>query len=329
MTDELDALAIADDAALAVYADPLQQLGDPRGELIALDLAGKPVDVARWLGEPLAKQLATSGSKVERGFVAARFAGSYIDGAVPRCAAREPGRAVPATGVDRRRSSVGRQGSDDARGRATPVARVARDLPAPRRDAADAAARSRDVDRLVAATPHLEYLDLAGYRLATSLVHPRVHTLRVTGVDVIALGAGEPTAVEVLDLEFQHGVDRHALAETTSSRASFPKLVRLDVSRNEPGGDPPSYLAGRPDPFRFVAEPDVLPQLIELRVPSVRSDGQHVDLQTALDRAPSLQRVELARSYGFPVRLRQRAPRSRSPSRGRGRRPTPCTPATR
>jgi uncharacterized protein (TIGR02996 family) len=52
----------ADDAARAVYADALQQKGDPRGEFIALQLAGDPDSLARadrirkrhqpaWLGE--------------------------------------------------------------------------------------------------------------------------------------------------------------------------------------------------------------------------------------------------------------------------------------
>jgi hypothetical protein len=65
-----------DFAALAVYADALQGDGDPRGELIALDLYPAPDDPAwwgrrraalgAWLGEPMAARL---GHLVQHGFI--------------------------------------------------------------------------------------------------------------------------------------------------------------------------------------------------------------------------------------------------------------------
>jgi hypothetical protein len=61
---------------LAVQADLLQQQGDPRGELMALDLNPTPDDrgwrhrrqklLAGWLGEPLA---AHAGHLVQHGFI--------------------------------------------------------------------------------------------------------------------------------------------------------------------------------------------------------------------------------------------------------------------
>src|SRR5262249_44781328 len=85
----------------------------------------------------------------------------------------------------------------------------------------------------------------------------------------------------------------------------LPALVHLDLSRNEPGNEPPHALGGRVDPFRFLASADagVLGKLATLRVPSIRSDAQHDHLQAALDRAPALDTLAIARSYGFPLGL--------------------------
>ncbi|HET9988193.1 MAG TPA: hypothetical protein VFQ65_06730, partial [Kofleriaceae bacterium] len=64
---------------LAVYADHLQALGDPRGELIAIDLAGRPAAsegrraqlVATWLAElPAGRDSAA----VDHGFLAVELA---------------------------------------------------------------------------------------------------------------------------------------------------------------------------------------------------------------------------------------------------------------
>jgi hypothetical protein len=61
---------------LAVYGDYLQSIGDPRGELIAIDLAGKVNELAarrhelfaQWLGEDLATIVLHVGA-VDHGFV--------------------------------------------------------------------------------------------------------------------------------------------------------------------------------------------------------------------------------------------------------------------
>ena len=64
-------------AARAVYADALQDAGDPRGEFIALQLAGKATQREktllkdhrkRWLG-PLAKLVSNSSTRFENGFL--------------------------------------------------------------------------------------------------------------------------------------------------------------------------------------------------------------------------------------------------------------------
>lgn len=68
-----------DDAARSVYADYLQDKGDPRGEFIALQLADAQPErqaellkeyTARWLG-PMATQIKRTGLVWERGFVVA------------------------------------------------------------------------------------------------------------------------------------------------------------------------------------------------------------------------------------------------------------------
>jgi hypothetical protein len=69
---------------LAVYGDHLQRLGDPRGELVALDLAPVPEDdawrarrhelVVAWLGEESAERWE---HLVQHGFVHAVRAGEH------------------------------------------------------------------------------------------------------------------------------------------------------------------------------------------------------------------------------------------------------------
>jgi hypothetical protein len=282
-----------DRGQLAVYADALQAQGDPRGELIALDLecdAGSPSDelVARRreLLHPCVPDHA--GIRCRHGFV------DVVD-------------AVPTPLLDT--LLLG------------PFGRYLRSL--------TIAASAKDI-RCVAMTlalhrrPWLEQLTIAqvGWgsvqlpsKLATRLVLalPRLKTLRVTGTNVFPLvplptveqltatpiGAvaaltalplgGYLPAVTALDTTLIAGYRpglSHSNQHAALPRSQLPALRSLDLSRttNIPANS-------GIDVFRFVAQLEVASQLRELRLPALQHVEQAVALQGALDRMPDLQRL--------------------------------------
>ncbi|HEY6033549.1 MAG TPA: hypothetical protein VIV58_04795, partial [Kofleriaceae bacterium] len=142
-------------------------------------------------------------------------------------------------------------------------------------------------------------------RVFGQLVHPRVTALVVSGFDALASLSGRGTALPIDTLDF--AFHRTSLLDHLPPPADplvrallpaerLPRLRRLDLSRNEPGGHPPHHLGGQIDPFGWLRRTK-LALLTHLRLPSLRSEAQLAELEAALVHMPNLVDVALARAY--------------------------------
>ncbi len=194
---------------LTVYADLLLAEGDPRGELIALDLQPNPEDpdwqarrlsaAVRWLG----------GSLARRTYGLHRF--GFLDelGDNKRYAAATSALLASPAGIYVRRFT--------ARGQATKVRATINELaskPRPFLTRLEVGARgsSRDVclsaqvmARLTTATPRLRELEVRGRRVLAGVAHPALRRLRLSHHD------------SVLDIERFEGDDTGFLRVTCAT----------------------------------------------------------------------------------------------------------------
>jgi hypothetical protein len=290
---------------LAVYADHLQALGDPRGELIAIDLAGRPAAsegrraqlVATWLAElPAGGDTAS----VDHGFLVVELRDP--DALATLLASRFGPhiRTLTVTGAgDVIAEAVKRLGDQPLPLLDRLVLNHGGDVPRTPLVAAETAAR------LATATPNLLRLDVNGRRVFGQFVHPHVTTLVVSGFDALASLSGRGAALPIATLDF--AFHRTSLLDHLPPPADplvrallpadrLPRLRRLDLSRNEPGGHPPHHLGGQIDPFAWLRRTK-LAQLTHLRLPSLRSEAQLAELEAALVHLPNLVEVALARAY--------------------------------
>ena len=294
-----------DDATLGVYADFLQSQGDPRGELIALDLRPPSmslhsVEVRRgqllrtWLGDEVevlldpdqqlwyVGDLSSTYATFDCGFVDL-FIDDPSDDALLAHLLHGSG------GEHLRRVSI--QGSEDV------IEPMLAHLVAKPRPWLQQLAVSRTdgwkllVDRalgerFVAATPNLEVLDLLGRNLFDRLAHPTVRELGITGCESIDLADGPPMpALHTIDFAFD--------GESPTPRGLFgservPALRRFNCSRNEPGNV---------QLFAELGTLGVAAQITHLVLPSIRSRRDHALVQAAIDRMPMLREIQLARAY--------------------------------
>lgn len=307
MRDDLEAALHArpDDTTLLVYADLLQAEGDPRGELIALDLRSSAMSMQSvenrrgqllrsWLGDEIevrwdaAAQLWYAG---ELGVAHATFDCGFVDVVVDD----EIDDAMlahllhgPAGDYLRRVSMSG----------PTELLEVLlAHLVSKRRPWLQQLAVSRPyasstlvspalASKLVAATPHLEVLDLLGRDLFDRFTHPTLRELAITGCRSIDLLDGPALpALHTIDFAFD--------ATELTPRQWFkpervPALRRLCFPRAEPGG---AQL------FETLGTINVADQLTHLVLPSIRSVRDHALVQAAIDRMPMLREISIARTY--------------------------------
>ncbi|WP_164008631.1 hypothetical protein [Pyxidicoccus trucidator] len=154
---------------LAVYADHLQQRGDPRGELIALDLRPSPEDKAwrtqrqallvAWLGEELA---ARAGHLVQHGFIHALRDDRF----------HPPGLLDGPLGAFVRGYTLRGDGQDVARLASRPRPWLT-SLTLVNQGDAPVSAAVRDA--LIGAAPHLQELQLLGRPAFDAFMHPAVN----------------------------------------------------------------------------------------------------------------------------------------------------------
>lgn len=310
MTDKLAELeaaaATGDPAQLAVYADALQAQGDPRGELIAIDLHAAAHGASRELDDRRAAVLAgwLGSLATEPGL---RFSGGFIDlmyepGAPELLVARVLGSpAGPylrslelyggATRIDSAISLVGLA--------PRPRLRVLSVTRAGYPDEPTIPARATAA--LIRATPALETLIVRGFSVFGAVPHPRLVRARVAGWDALGSLAGDgPPLTELVELDFAFHRDFYANIpirprDLARLLRGVPALRRLDLSRNRPIVQPFAYAAGaRIDVFGFARDLAIKRQLTHLAMPGPSDANEVQTLQRMIDRMPALERLELA-----------------------------------
>ena len=302
-----------DDATAAVYADALIAAGDPRGEVIAIDLhianhgttpeldARRAAKLVEWLGRPYPVRLGlvhdyslssdSDGSAIDR---AAELVGSRAGEALASISIAIFVQNLPALlDVLARRPHPWL--------RRITIQTTTDGDPVPPEIAA----------RLSAATPNLEELALRGDRIFTTPVHATVRTLRLDGTASIVVGAHAMPSVTTVDLAlgFAQGRRRRALCALLNPRL-FPAVRTLDLSRNE--YEYPTGLERNQPVFGFIDEIEGFDRIRELVLPSLRGDDHLRAAEALLVRFPDLH-IRVARSYAFAPpssdRLRVAAPR--------------------
>jgi hypothetical protein len=184
---------------LAVYADHLLADGDPRGELIALDLnpdprsaewrARRQVVLRGWLGSDLAARAA---ELVSHGFVHALDDGKGAAGALAGALLDSPAGAFvrsfttrgPATRV---RASLQRLA-------ARPRRHLLRLRIAVRGAGREPSIGGATTDALVAAAPRLVELEVGGRRVLDAFAHPTLRRLHMSNHDSILAAPGATAA---------------------------------------------------------------------------------------------------------------------------------------
>lgn len=297
--DDLEAALRArpDDATLAVYADLLQAQGEPRGELIALDVRGvrdykrRGQLLTAWLGDEVAlawdseRDLWYAGdldgthATFECGFLELRvveadypplFVARLIDSAAGRYLRR-----LHLTGSLALLAHV-------ALVERPWLQHLAIERPSHLCDRIPTDVATQ----LVTATPNLEVLDLAGRDLLGDFVHPSVRELGLVGADALGLVDGPPwSAVHAIDFAF---AGERRVPRGLFSPSRFPALRRVSFERAEPGGV---------RLFEELGSLAVRAQLTHLVLPSVRTREDAALVQAAIDQMPQLRELVIARDY--------------------------------
>ena len=291
-----------DHEALSVYADALIALGDPRGELIALDLAiaagdatleilEKRVDrIEAWLGPNMCGlELSNVRFGLIEDFVYFRSATANLHH----------------SGVGRYLRSVAI--SAEAVDLPSVLANlVTEPLPWLRRLSISQSGvgplRRTAVDAFAARTPNLTELILKGDHVIVTPGHPNVTTLRISGRSSIVVGPESMPSVAEIDLAFEsygrrtqrNGIDDlPRLAGLVNPRA-FPGIRRLDLSRNK--FVYPTDHACNVGVFPLIEAIESPERITHFRLPSLRNAddvaGVRALLESDLNRT-----VEVVRMY--------------------------------
>ena len=313
--DELEeALAASWDVdTLAVYADYLQAEGDPRGELIALDLEiaahGNNVELSKrrtsllyaWLGGlvPVDNVHASwVGDSMKFGFVE----DLVVDGNDPNAVARlEQVLASPAGPYVRGLTMKGRRAELEPALRAIATREhpwlVRMTIGFTMQDAP----MEQDVAAVVfASMPRLDALELTPYPAFAGVAHPTIQRLSIRGASVYAaLGATTFPAVTDLDLDLtntatQWDYDEEYNVELPEPEAlpaiEFPALRRLDLSRN---------IATLESAYEFLRTLDARAHVTHLEIAQLRSAADREDLIAAINGMDALEVIEIAHGHYY------------------------------
>lgn len=247
---------------MTVYADYLQSIGDPRGEVIAIDLVNlDTVDetswrsrrhdvIAAWLGEDLAIRL---GAAIFQGFVQEAGTDETLlespAGDFVRASRLGNDLAVIARLVSRPRRWL------------TRLAITAQPERAPLIDAAL-------TDKLIAATPRLDELVLRGHGIFKAFSHSSVRHVRLEGAVVEALCWGgewmKPPPVLAIERVRASAATRLYVAGPETLTALDERAIQHHVTH-----------------VRFTAHPDLLPRTLAalpmLRVLETPATGKLLD----------------------------------------------------
>ena len=278
---EANLAASFDRDTLAVYADELQSLGDPRGELIALDLqieahadAANPARRYRYAPAELVARRATLletwlralvPSDPTRGWIGDHVRFGFLDNlelGPLSTEARDRLLAILASPVGPYVRGVTLRGAaSDLEETLAVLARMDHPWLARltlHKRAAGPMVESDLEARLIAATPRLARLELSGHRAFDMFAHPALRELRIDGRASLAGAANRAFAgVTLLDLAFGAQDDEPVFLPEDDDPAvvpddagelaklltteHLPALRRLDLSRNEPHAEPDIY----------------------------------------------------------------------------------------
>lgn len=301
--DELEATLQAawDDDTAAVYADRLTADGDPRGELIAIDLhpnreqltERKRELIRSWLGDAIATWTVNL-HNVEYGLVRGFGAATSKDFTIVEYLEHLHAAAGPYV----RDLSLYGSNADLKEALAT-IARLG--MPWLRRLTLHRSDGTRAIDRLTwepfaAATPHLAELTINGKAVVASPIHPTIHAMAISNLAVV-VGRRPFEHVTRLDFQFADQIafrERPAMAKLAAlvNPRAFPALRILDISRNVPSPyDPPP----RPIALDFLAAVEDLDRFERIRIPQLTAEHAPALLEI-LTEHPRLV-IELARLY--------------------------------
>ncbi len=291
--DELEAeiLATWNRETIEVYGDQLQALGDPRGEMIAIDLAiedggATPELTARrtelidaWLGDTIPN------GRVRCGFVDLDATGAdpvgqirhAFDGPASRFVRSVAIVGSPATIIDTASALT-----EEVRPSLTRL----RILQWNERERATIIATQ--AQQLAAAVPHLRELAIEGRRVIADFAHPQLARLTLSGFDGIGSLLDDALALPVvatLDLALFGHLARREPAPPNDLFAriggGMPELVELDLSRNRPGYLDPDRLGGDAPIATMVRSLAIAERLRTLRMPSSTSPVDLANLRVA------------------------------------------------
>lgn len=312
--DELeDALrARWDRDTLLVYADALQAQGDPRGELIALDVEAAERAITpelalrrrrllyEWLGGSTIHDRPIHEASFRYGFVTDFFATRHN-----KCSPADLVRGLlksPA-GPFVRGLTLDVATEGELRDALHHLIYAARPWLERLEIRAKTPASGIDIHALIRQTPRLHTLAVYGAPVLREFPHGAVRHVCIDRNGLALLGTiphvqSLDLALDDTDAEDIDAIDAVSIASTIGA---LPDLVHVDLSRNEPQFTSPpedNYTQPAAVTTDMLAFARVLPvqQLRTLRMPSIRTAQHARDLRTLVDRAPHLE-VIVVRAY--------------------------------
>ncbi len=298
---------------LAVLADVLQAAGDPRGELIALDLhAGRhgatdehatrkhALQVA-WLGEVGAHPAVG----VDHGFLTLDVAVGDDHTVIERVLAHPGTRTLRTVTIAGESIPLANHVAALAKARHPWLRRLA----VHRLDKGwESSIEGAAAKRLVAATPALEVLTLRGHRVFSVFAHPTVQRLSID--NCFALGPhglrGADRAMPALAfarIGAGFGLWTPIQLEELFDVNGTPALTRLDVSA-ELTGIMSSVPTSQPTVLALLASLRQLPikrQLTHLWLPAIRTGAEHTELELAVATMPALVELHVPKPLLAPL----------------------------
>ncbi|HEY0252136.1 MAG TPA: hypothetical protein VGC41_11455 [Kofleriaceae bacterium] len=308
-----------DREAIEIYADHLQAIGDPRGELVSIDLAiDEAVRAAGFEAWPADPDLSSAvsaavlarrdelidewfGVDVPAGTVRYGFVDVDASGMGPgsqlAAALRGPGgrfiRSVTLAGSHDELAPAVRAIASEQRPWLTSLTIRQWNEPPSQPLLGRGATRA-----LFDAMPHLRSLTLEGRRILDAVAHPHVEQLRITGFDAIPIDAVW-TKLRSLDFAFhcqyarEHIDPAISVIATLIPPSKLPTLAHLDFSRNEPGHTEPRSLGGEVFMSAFFARFSRHATLASVRLPALKNRAAIDSVEATLASLPSLREATI------------------------------------
>ena len=297
---------------LLVYAEALQAIGDPRGELIAFDVEATERAITpelalrrrrllyEWLGGSTIHDRPIHEASFRYGFVTDFFATRHN-----RCSPADLLRGLFASpaGPYIRGLTLDVATEDELRDALHHVVYAMRPWLERLEIRAKAPAASIDIYALIRQTPRLHTLAVYGAPVFVAFPHPAVRHVCIDRQG-FALARTIPHVQTLeLSLDDDDREDAHpmAVAEMANIIGALPELAHVDLARNEPqftSAPVDEYMqpaAASADVFTLARALPV-ERLTTLRMPSVRTQQHAQALHALVDRAPNLE-IMLARAY--------------------------------